>query len=61
MQEASSMQAFRSDATDMADDIRVQPFALVQSGQFQHLVVALVVVVVDSLKLELHVPHLPCS
>jgi len=48
VQEASPMQAFRSDATDMADDIRVQPFALVQSGQFQHLVVVVVVVVVDS-------------
>jgi len=55
------MHASRSDATDMADDIRVQPFPLLQSGQFQHLVVVVVVVVVDSSKLELHVPHLFCS
>ena len=45
MQDTSLMQAARSDATDMADELRVQPFAVVQSGQFQHLVVAVVVVV----------------
>ena len=39
------MQVAWSAATDMGEELLVQPFALVQSGQFQHLVLAVVVVV----------------